>query len=86
MTDRLSSHDVDFDLDGPSIEVVHTVWADALGMKTIDQNIGFFDLGASSTMMLDVVRVLRRRWPRLKIVDIFSHPTVAQLAAHLDDA
>jgi hypothetical protein len=36
-------------------------------------------------MILGVVHVLRQRWPHLRVVDIFSHPTVRHLAAFLDD-
>jgi hypothetical protein len=85
MTDRTRAPEAGFDLDGASIEVVQAVWADALGIEAVDPDAGFFDLGATSEMMLGVVRVLRRRWPRIKIVDVFAHPTVAQLAAFLDD-
>jgi len=86
MTDRTRVPETGIALDGPTIEVVEAVWADALGVEEIDPDAGFFDLGATSEMMLGVVRVLRGRWPGLKIVDIFSHATVAQLAAALDDA
>ncbi|WP_432921500.1 acyl carrier protein [Microbispora sp. CA-135349] len=85
MTDRACAPEVEFDLDGTPAEVVRAVWADALGVATIEPDVGFFDLGATSAMILGVVRVLRRRWPGLKVVDVFSHPTVAQLAALLDD-
>lgn len=85
MTDRTHALELDSVLGGTPAEVVEAVWADALGVEAVDPDTGFFDLGATSNMMLDVVGVLRRRWPRLKIVDIFSHPTVGQLAAFLDD-
>lgn len=86
MTDRARAPEVDFDLDSTPAEIVQAVWADALGVVAVDPDAGFFDLGATSEMMLGVVRILRQRWPGLKIVDIFSHPTVAQLAGFLDDA
>ncbi|MES9521913.1 acyl carrier protein [Streptomyces capoamus] len=73
------------DLDGDPVEVVEAVWARALDMETIDPDDGFFDLGATSTMIVDVVRVLRGRWPDLRIVDVFAHATVRQLAAFLGD-
>ncbi|MFI7068857.1 acyl carrier protein [Micromonospora sediminicola] len=86
MTDRTSGSGTSLALDGASIDVVRRVWADALGLDDVDQDIGLFDLGATSADMLSVVRILRQRWPRLRVVDIFDHPTVAQLAAFLDDA
>jgi hypothetical protein len=85
MTERTSGAGAGLDLDRGSAGVVQSVWAAALGLDAIDPDAGFFDLGATSATVLGVVRVLRQRWPYLKIADIFAHPTVAQLAAFLDD-
>lgn len=85
MTERTSDPGIDVDLTGASGDVVSAVWAQALGLDTVDPEAGFFDLGASSAMVVGVVRALRRRWPRIKIVDVFAHPTAACLAAFLDD-
>lgn len=73
-------------LEGAPDEVIAAVWAEALGVDSIDPDAGFFDLGATSATVLNVVRVLRARWPRLQIVQVFAHPTVAQLAEFLGDA
>jgi hypothetical protein len=86
MTDRTSDADISTVLQGDPLDVVREVWADALGMDAVDPDAGFFDLGATSALTLDVVRILRERWPHLKVVHIFSHPTVAQLAAFLDES
>ncbi|WDZ86238.1 acyl carrier protein [Micromonospora cathayae] len=83
MTDRTIVAEAGRDLDGDPVEVLRAVWADALGVDEVDPDEGFFDLGATSEMILGVVRELRRRWPDLRIVDVFSHPTVGQLAAFL---
>lgn len=85
MTERTSDPDIDIDLAGSPGDVVEAVWAQALELDSVDPEMGFFDLGASSATVLDVVRVLRRRWPRVQIVDIFAHPTTARLAAFLAD-
>ncbi|MFE9928526.1 phosphopantetheine-binding protein [Streptomyces sp. NPDC005533] len=85
MTDRPSTSTTEVDLDGDPADVVAAVWAEALGLDAVDPDEGFFDLGATSVMVVDVVRVLRRRWPGIKIVDVFSRPTVRQLAAFLGD-
>jgi hypothetical protein len=61
-------------------DVVAAVWAEALGVASIDPEIGFFDLGADSTTVLRVVGVLRDRWPKLRVVDIFAHPSVNSLS------
>lgn len=73
-------------LDGAPADVVGAVWAGALGLDAVDAEVGFFDLGATSEMVVSVTEILRRRWPCLRIADIFSHPTAAELAAFLDDA
>jgi len=83
MTDR--TRETSPDLDGHPVEVLQAVWARTLGVEAIEPDAGFFDLGATSEMMLGVVRILRGRWPHLRIVSIFAHPTVEQLAAFLGD-
>jgi hypothetical protein len=82
MTDLTSAPEA-ADLDGSTVEVLQAVWAAALGVETVDPDAGFFDLGATSEMMLGVVRLLRGRWPGVRIVDVFDHPSVGQLAAFL---
>jgi Phosphopantetheine attachment site len=72
-------------LDGPAIDVVTAVFALALGEDEVDPDVGFFDLGASSVVVLKVFELLRHRWPDLRVVDFFLHPTGATLAAFLDD-
>ena len=85
MTDLTSGPEVVLDLEGPSVEVLQTVWKQTLDIDEVDPDAGFFDLGATSAMILGVVHVLRQRWPHLRAVDIFSHPTVSQLSVFLDD-
>ncbi|MEI5097681.1 phosphopantetheine-binding protein [Streptomyces sp. PmtG] len=85
MPEPTSAPEAVADLDGDPVDVVAAVWAEALGLDAVDPEEGFFDLGATSAMVVEVVRVLRRRWPGVKVVDVFSRPTVAQLAASLGD-
>jgi acyl carrier protein len=61
------------------------VWRAELGpAREIDRRDSLFDLGASS---LDVIRVHGRLQERfgasLSVVDLFRHPSLAELAAHL---
>ncbi|MEU4062676.1 phosphopantetheine-binding protein [Streptomyces wedmorensis] len=84
MTELIGDPDTGPVLEGDAVDVVAAVWAEALGTDSVDPDAGFFDLGASSATVLRVVRTLRRRWPDLKIVDVFSRPTVAELATFLD--
>jgi hypothetical protein len=86
MTESIDALEATPALDGNPAVIIAAVWAEALGLDDIDPETGFFDLGATSAMVLNVVRVLRRRWPRLQIVDVFSHPTVAMLTELLGDA
>ncbi|MFE5914957.1 phosphopantetheine-binding protein [Streptomyces wedmorensis] len=86
MTETPSEPGAVLELDGPAAEVIAAVWAEALDLDEVDPDTGFFDLGASSSTVVKVVRVLRVRWPDLQLVQVFSHPTVAQLAELLDDA
>ncbi|MEU6404717.1 phosphopantetheine-binding protein [Streptomyces sp. NPDC046985] len=86
MTEATSAAEGGRTLDGAPEEVIAAVWAEELGLDSVDPDAGFFDLGADSAMVLHVVRVLRERWPRLGLVHVFAHPTVAQLAEFLGDA
>ena len=63
----------------------YPVWRAELGpAREIDRRDSLFDLGASS---LDVIRVHGRLQERfgasLSVVDLFRHPSLAELAAHL---
>lgn len=72
------------ELGGPTIDIVATVVAHALGEDEVDPDVGFFDLGASSVVVLTIVEQLRHRWEHLRMVDCFLYPTVTSLAAFLD--
>lgn len=72
--------------DAASVTVVARAWADALGRADVDPDSGFFDLGADSATVMEVVRALRARWPELRVADVFANPSVRSLAAHLDRA
>jgi aryl carrier-like protein len=64
-------------------DAVAAVWERLLGVPAIDRDEGFFDLGADSILVVRAVGLLRGRWPDLKVVDVFAHPTVSSLASHL---
>jgi hypothetical protein len=71
-------------LAGPAVEVVRAVWAQVLGEESIDAEDGFFDLGATSMDVVKAVVRLRGRWPGLRVVDVFLHPTVTALATFVE--
>ncbi|HJQ00138.1 MAG TPA: acyl carrier protein [Jatrophihabitans sp.] len=76
---------VPVDLTGPATDVLRAVWGGVLGHESIESEVGFFDLGATSVDVLRVVETLRYRWPQLRAVDVFLYPTVSTLAAFLED-
>jgi amino acid adenylation domain-containing protein len=60
------------------------VWARVLGHDRIGIHDNFFELGGNSVRLLTVCAALRETEPGLELVDLFRHPTIAALAAHLD--
>jgi amino acid adenylation domain-containing protein len=59
------------------------VWCQALGAAQVGIHDNFFDLGGHSLLMLQVHRRLRDETGlQLSVLDLFSHPTIAALAAH----
>ena len=73
-------------LEGTPRHVVGAVWSAVLAEESVDPDVGFFDLGATSANILAAVDMLRRRWPDLRVVEIYLYPTVNTLAAFLDDS
>ncbi|WP_327233077.1 amino acid adenylation domain-containing protein [Streptomyces sp. NBC_01317] len=72
----------------PTERLVAGVWARVLTLDRVAVHDNFFDLGGNSVRMLSVLSALRER-PELgdiSLVDLFRHPTVVTLAAHLDRA
>ena len=65
--------------------VVAGVWAEVLGVPKVGARDNFFDLGGHSLLTLRVQAALERELGRrVRVVDLFSHPTVADLARLLD--
>ncbi|MEK8051133.1 amino acid adenylation domain-containing protein [Ideonella sp. DXS22W] len=58
-------------------------WAEALGRDVVGLDDNFFDLGGNSLLVMKVHGRLQADEPALKVVDLFRHPTVRALAAHL---
>jgi aryl carrier-like protein len=59
------------------------LWCRVLQVDHVDPQVGFFDLGATSLMLVEVLSALRERWPSMKMVDLLGHPTVKELEAFL---
>lgn len=70
----------------PTERRIADVWSRVLGLTRIGVHDTFFDLGGNSIRLLAVLTALREQDPGVpvELVDLFRHPTVATLAAHLD--
>jgi FkbM family methyltransferase len=64
--------------------VIANVWQECLRVERVGARDNFFDLGGHSLLMVQVHGRLRETLGRdLSMVEMFQHPTVAALAAHL---
>ncbi|MEV6766723.1 amino acid adenylation domain-containing protein [Streptomyces sp. NPDC051105] len=76
----------------PRTETEHRVaeiWQRVLTLDRVGVEDNFFDLGGNSVRLLAVLTALRERRPEyrdLTLIDLFRHPTVATVAAHLDSS
>jgi len=65
-------------------QTIAAIWQEALQLERVGANDNFFDLGAHSLMMVEVNGKLREALQReISIIQMFRHPTVAQLARAL---
>ncbi|WP_217245381.1 non-ribosomal peptide synthetase [Streptomyces sp. AC602_WCS936] len=64
-----------------TLQAVRTVWADLLGEAGDDAQ--FFEAGGDSILAMQMVSRLRREGFALALRDIYRHPVLADLAAHL---
>ncbi len=61
------------------------IWAEVLGAEVASGTDDFFDFGGGSLTAAQVVGRLRERYPETAVGDLYAHPTVAGLAAWLDE-
>ncbi|WSG48013.1 phosphopantetheine-binding protein [Dactylosporangium sp. NBC_01737] len=61
---------------------IAAAWAQVLDDTDVGLDDDFFALGGDS---FKAVRAVRAIDPQLRVIDLFTHPTVRELAAHLDD-
>ncbi|MEW2390532.1 amino acid adenylation domain-containing protein [Streptomyces venezuelae] len=78
----------------PAVALVHpesdlerevaAVWTELLGRTDIGTRHNFFDVGGHSLLLVRAQTLYRRRLGRdIPLVELYDHPTVAALAAHL---
>ena len=74
-------------LRGPSTEMEETlsgIWRQILGQETIAVDDNFFELGGTSVQLVRAYNLLRETVDReVALVELFEHPTLADLAAFL---
>ncbi|WP_139978007.1 Pls/PosA family non-ribosomal peptide synthetase [Nocardioides litoris] len=65
-------------------EWVAGLWLDVLGAGVDSTDADFFDLGGGSLTAAQMVSRLRERFPEVVVGDLYEHPSLRGLAAHLD--
>ncbi|WP_129670047.1 Pls/PosA family non-ribosomal peptide synthetase [Phytoactinopolyspora endophytica] len=61
------------------------IWAEVLGADVTSPKDDFFDFGGGSLTAAQVVGRLREKYPEVAVGDLYANPTVATLAANLED-
>ncbi len=63
---------------------IATIWQDLLALDAVGVETNLFDLGANSLMMVRASsRIGEQLGRKVSVVELFGHPTVRALAAHL---
>ena len=61
-------------------------WAAVLGLERVGLHDNFFDLGGTSLLVTQLISRLSRHWHiELPLEELFEQPTIAQLAALIDE-
>jgi|GEM_PF-628006 len=69
----------------PTEHALAAVWSEVLGADRVDADDNFFDLGGHSLLLVRVHALLGERLGvEVPIAELFQHPTLGSLAAHLD--
>ncbi|QNS22189.1 non-ribosomal peptide synthetase [Bacillus halotolerans] len=62
------------------------IWGEVLGAEKIGIDDSFFELGGDSIKALQVSARLHRIGKQMSVKDLFSHPTIKELAAYIRDS
>jgi amino acid adenylation domain-containing protein len=60
------------------------VWEKVLNRKEVSIHDSFFEVGGHSLSLIQVHSLLQPNYPELKVIDLFSYPTIHGLATYLD--
>lgn len=58
-------------------------WTDLLGPLPLTEESDFFALGGASLAAAQLVSALRERYPKVSVADIYEHPSLCAMSAHL---
>ncbi|WP_432339519.1 amino acid adenylation domain-containing protein [Bacillus tequilensis] len=67
-------------------QVLENIWKEVLGTEKIGTADSFFELGGDSIKALQVSARLHRIGKQMAVKDLFSHPTIQELAAYIRDS
>ncbi len=59
------------------------IWANLLKLDKVGVNNNFFDLGGNSLLAIRMLELTRDRYP-INVADLFSYPTIKELAGYID--
>ncbi len=59
------------------------IWARVIGVERVGVLDNFFEIGGDSILTIHIVSALRQHGLQMAPKDLFRHPTVSELAAHL---
>ncbi|TMP30024.1 non-ribosomal peptide synthetase [Pseudoalteromonas rubra] len=65
---------------------LETVWRKHLATEQLDLNANFFDLGGHSLLLMAVYDDLKPQFSQLQLTDLFAYPSIASLAAYLEQS
>ncbi|WP_270568303.1 amino acid adenylation domain-containing protein, partial [Bacillus sonorensis] len=67
-------------------QTLANIWSEVLGAEKIGTDDSFFELGGDSIKALQVSARLHRIGKQMAVKDLFSHPTIKELAAYIRDS
>lgn len=67
----------------PTEKLIASVWTEVLGVEQISITDNFFEIGGDSIRSIQIVSRCKRLGINLRPADLFTHPTITDLAAHV---